>query len=294
MYKTVPRKEIIDNFFIYGLKAMQLSSVALILSALASLVLIVIAVIRRSKRILLGLLFWLSFAGLAFIEPATQIGYHYHFAVALPGFAGLCAMALREAAKEWSNFSWSNNERRNAIMLLCLTLSVTWFSLKLYPLVRYWWPVTLETLMLAPDNEWPEVFHAPGSYLNAADEIKKVIPKNGTLSVNRRSEFFYPFTGYVPPSNELANLSSLGFKSGFSVPHIKEALMACAPDIILMNSYDDWVSGYGNAQLFSAIHATGIYEKVWELRFINSSPDDYIRVVIFKKTKETACASLGI
>ncbi|GHT92402.1 hypothetical protein AGMMS49545_09920 [Betaproteobacteria bacterium] len=288
-FNAVAKENIKIQFLFAGLETMKLSAVAMLLSALAFFVLSVIAVLRRSKRILSGLLFWLSLAGVALIEPATKFGFSYHFAVALPGLAGLCALALREAIRAWKNSSWANKQRGDAIALSGVMLCVIWFSLESYPLARSGWPITLETLMLAPDGEWPDQFMADDNLLIAADEIKKVIPENGTLSINRNLEVFYPFIRHLPPSMQLANLSSLGFRLNFSVPHIKEALLACAPDVILMNEYDDWQTGYGNEQLFAAILASEIYEGVWEMRFPGHSPENYVTVVIFRKTKETVC-----
>ncbi|GHT92410.1 hypothetical protein AGMMS49545_09940 [Betaproteobacteria bacterium] len=288
-FGLVPGTEIMDNFSGYGLSAIRLSSEALMISALAGFVLMVIAVTRQNKQILSGLLFWLCFAGIALIEPATKIGFQYHFAVALPGLAGLCAFAFREVARECTHFSWANHKTRDAILLMGVFLFVRWYSSELFPAARHMLPITQETLTLAQNNEWPEVFHEAESMINIGDVIKKLTPENGTLSINRNAEMFFPFTGRLPPSSQLANLSVLGFKTGFSVPRIKEALMACAPDAILMNSYDDWLTGYGNQQVFTAIRETGIYASIWETRYEVSSSDDTITVTLFKKTKETTC-----
>ncbi|GHU42585.1 hypothetical protein AGMMS50289_07540 [Betaproteobacteria bacterium] len=290
-FGAVPRTEIMDNFFNYGLLAIRFFSEALIISALAGFILLIIAVTRQNKRILSGLLFWLCFAGVALIEPATKIGYPNHFAVALPGLAGLCALAFREIASECAHFNWANHKTRDATLLMGVFLFVLWYSSELFPEARYMLPITLETLTLAPNNEWPEVFHEAGGIMSTGDEIKKLIPEDGTLSVNRNSEFFFPVTGRLPPSSQLANLSVLGFKTGFSVPRIKEALLACAPDAILMNSYDDWLTGYGNQQLLTAVLETGIYDAAFEIKFEkeDSSSDEDITVTLFKKTRETTC-----
>ena len=287
LFGSVPKNEILDNFFIFGFSAIELFSTALMVSAAAGFVLIIIAVIRQNKRILLNLIFWLCFAGVALIEPATKIGYQYHFAVALPGLAGLCALTLREVAREYAGFSWANNKTKDAIALIGVMLSMFWFSSEIYLRARDMLPITLETLRYAPNNEWPEEFHEPGSFTGSGDVIKKLIPENATLSVNRNSELFFPYTGRLPPSKQMANLSLLGFELDFSVPRIREALMACAPDAILMNSYDDWMTGNRNAQLFAAIHESGIYEGVYEIAYIDM---DDIRVVLYKKTTATNCA----
>ncbi|GHU08328.1 hypothetical protein FACS1894158_17520 [Betaproteobacteria bacterium] len=287
VFSAVPEGQITANFIRYGLNSIKESSVALILSVLASLVLIPILVIRRSRRTASGFLFWLSFIGVALIEPATKIGYIYHFAMTLPGFAGICALALREVVREWPNFSWANKERRDAIALLGVMLSVLWFSLEFSPWVRSCWPVTLETLDIAPDGAWSEIFEE-SPFLIAAKKIKEVMPENGTLSVNRNYHVFHLLTGHLPPSNQLASLSSLVFRSDFSVSRIKEALMKCAPDVMLIQPQDDWQTGNSNSQLLAAIKEAGIYEIVSDIPIVTTF-NEHITWRIYRKTKETAC-----
>jgi hypothetical protein len=244
-------------------------------------------VIRRSKRVALNFFFWLAFIGVVLIEPATKFAAQYHFAVMLPGFAGICALSLREAAHEWPNFNWINKERRDAIALLGVMLSVLWFSLGFSALARNFWPATQE-MLVAPDEGWPEIF-AENPFLIAAEIIKEVIPENGTLSVNRNMHVLHPLTGYLPPSDQLVNLSSLVLRSDFSVSRIKEALMNCAPDVMLLSLQDDWLTGNSNSELLTAIRKAGIYEMVIEISVVDRTMDASIVWTIYRKTKETTC-----
>ncbi|GHT95473.1 hypothetical protein AGMMS49545_18490 [Betaproteobacteria bacterium] len=281
----------VSGFFTYyGLMAIEEASVALCLSLLAILVLVFIAIIRRSKRIALNLLFWLSFIGFALIEPITKIGVAYHFAMTLPGFAGICALALREIAREWPHLSWANRERRDAITLLGVTLLVVWLSSMCFALSRSWWPQTQETLIAAPTGGWAEESVSLTNYLLAAGEIKKVMPENGTLSTSGHMNSLYPLTGHLPPSYQLGNLSIIALKSDLSVSRIQEALMVCAPDVIMVYMQDDgWFTGYGHKEILAAVMGTGVYEAVTEIPAARRGYGLFISGIIFKKTKETIC-----
>ncbi|GHT94715.1 hypothetical protein FACS1894116_09130 [Betaproteobacteria bacterium] len=280
LFGAIPKEEIQDNFFYYGCQTILLSYTAFGFSVLAIIVLS--SIIRRSRQIFLSSLFWLSFIVLTFIEPATKIGYSYHFAVALPGFAGLCALCLREIAKEWPNLSWASNGKRDAIALPGIALSVIWLSFNLSSMNDDWRLITQETLI---DGDWSALIRDSHTYPFLAAEIEKIIPKNGTLSLNRNLEILYLLTDHLPPSSRLSNLTTLGFHVGFSVPRIKEDLMACAPDVIFMDPHENWLFGYNNFRLFAAIEETRIYEPALEIQFI----DENYRFVIFRKTKETVC-----
>jgi hypothetical protein len=286
MFGVVPKEQITANFFRYGLSMVESSSGALSLGVLACLILILISFIRRSRRAVLSFIFWLSFIGVALIEPAIKIGYPYHFMMVLPGFAGICALASREVAHEWSNLSWANKERRDTIVLLGVMLSFLWFSLEFSPWARIL-PTTLETLV-ASDGDWSEVF-AETAFMRDVEIIKKAMPKKGTLSVNRNLHFFHPLTGYLPPSNQLTNLSSLVVRSDFSVPRIKEVLVGCAPNVMLIYLYDDWHTGNGNSQLLTAIEEVGIYEIVAEIPMVDSVLGISTAWRIYRKTRETVC-----
>ncbi|GHU19265.1 hypothetical protein FACS189475_06180 [Betaproteobacteria bacterium] len=122
-----------------------------------------------------------------------------------------------------------------------------------------------------------------------ADIIKKAIPEKGTLSVNRNLHLFHPLTGHLPPSNQMTSLSSLVVRADYSVSRVKEELMGCAPDVILITLLDDWSTGNSNTQLLSAIQEVGIYEEIVEIPLIDDNLGEPIDFVIFRKTKETAC-----
>jgi hypothetical protein len=289
VFGAVTREQITNNFSNYGLYAINESSIALSTSVLAGLMLIWIVAIRRGRHIALNFFFWLSLIGFALIEPATKIGFSYHFAMTLPGFAGICALALRKVSHELPNLSWVNEKRKNAIALLGIMLSAIWFSIDFSALARNCWPITSETLSAVPYGIWPKGFAERFLFLFTAEEIKKTIPENGTLSVNRNMQVFYPLTGHLPPSNQLVNLSSLVIRSDFSVSRIKEVMMDCAPDVILLSLRDDLGTANGNSQLLTAIEEVGIYEIATEIPIFDEILNVNTAWRIYRKTKETAC-----
>jgi hypothetical protein len=252
--------------------------------------LLILVLVRRDRPLLLALLFWLAFIGAALIEPATKICYAYHFAVALPGFAGLCALALREIIRLRPAMTWMNRRTGNILAATGIVLSAAWF----YPVCLIlsgdrWSLLTLETLATAPGGYWPEKFIEQSNYLLAAAEIKKVSPENGTLSISRGMHGLYPLTGHLPPSLRLHDLSATTILLNFSVPDIRQTLLDCAPDVIMTTVQNDWPTGGGSAHLLEAVLATGIYEAVTEIPATNKRDHGHLGGAIFRKTKATTC-----
>jgi hypothetical protein len=276
----------LEHFIFYGLQAVHLSSVALALSTLAFILLLIVILVRRDKSLFLGSVFWLSFIGAALIEPATKICFSYHFAVALPGFAGLCALALREAIRLWPVMAWMSKGIANTLAAAGVVLSAIWFYPACYDLLRNYWPTTLETLASAPGGYWPEKFITESNYLLAAKEIKKVMPKDGTLSISMGGMYvLYPLTGHFPPSYRLQDLRATAISLNFSVSDIRQALLDCAPDAI-MTTKTDWPASGGGTHLLEAILATEIYKKTTA---IPTGSTNNVFITIFHKTKETVC-----
>jgi hypothetical protein len=126
--------------------------------------------------------------------------------------------------------------------------------------------------------------------LLAASEIKKVIPENGTLSISGFMYALYPLTGHLPPSRFLDNLSMTSILLNFSVPAIRQALLDCAPDVIMTTTRTDWVTGGGRERLLEAVIGTGIYEMVKEIPVSNKRHYGGFGGLIFQKKKETVCS----
>jgi hypothetical protein len=251
--------------------------------------LLILVLVRRDRPLLLALLFWLAFIGAALIEPTTKICYAYHFALTLPGFAGLCALALREIIRLRPAMTWMNRRTGNILAATGIVLSAAWLYPACSGLLRNYWPITLETLAAAPSGHWPEKLIEQSNYLLAAAEIKKVIPENGTLSVSRGMHVLYPLTGHLPPSLRLHDLSTTAILLNFSVPDIRQTLLDCAPDVIMTTNETDWPTGGGSAYLLQAVLATGIYAAVAEIQDSDGQIHGNRSGKVFRKTKATVC-----
>ncbi|MDR1351320.1 MAG: hypothetical protein LBJ59_11230 [Zoogloeaceae bacterium] len=286
VFGSVPDGAHLDHFISYGLMTIYSSSIVLAFSALAIVILLFAIFLRRDKSLLLAMVFWLSFIGTALIEAAMKICYAYHFALALPGLAGLCALALREIIRIWPAIKLSGS-MNNFLAVVGIVLSATWLYSSCSMRSEFYWPVTLETLT-TPGGAWPEKFANQSNYLLAAAEIKKVIPENGTLSINRNMHVLYPLTGHLPPSRRLDDLGAITILLDFSVPDTRQVLLDCAPDVIMITLQDGWSTGGGSARLHEAVLATGIYETVARIPFGNRT-HGHLGGIIFRKTKETAC-----
>ncbi|MDR0736641.1 MAG: hypothetical protein LBF51_07410 [Zoogloeaceae bacterium] len=281
MVGSVPSDRLLEYFIFYGLATIRFSSIALAFGAAAIVILSAVIFLRRDKSLLLATVFWLSFIGAALVESATKICYAYHFAIALPGLAGLCALALREIIRLWRAMEWAHGRINNMLAVTGIVLSAVWLYFSCSRLSMEHWPVTLETLIAAPGGEWPEKFTSRSKYLFMAAEIRKIIPENGTLSISRGMHALYLLTGRSPPVYRLSDLSATAFLLDFSVPDIRQALLDCAPDILVVTTMDE--------PLPEAVLAAEIYETAAKIPFGKLNHGYFDGVMIFRKTKETVC-----
>jgi hypothetical protein len=263
----------------------------LTISAIALFVLAGIAFARKDKKIVMCLGFWLAFIAAGLVEPIMKIGFPYHFAVTLPAFAGICALALREIIRVSPRMQWLNEERRNFILVGGAVCLLIWIFLRCSAMAEYYWPLTRETLAAAPSGNWPEKITEYSNYLLAAKEIKKVIQKDGTLSISGNMHALYPLTGHLPPSHFLNNLSATTILLRLSVPDIRQALLDCAPDVIMTTTRTDWATGGGSARLLEAVIDTGIYEMAAKVPMSNERHYGGYGGLIFRKTKASDCST---
>ncbi|MDR3157745.1 MAG: hypothetical protein LBU11_01780 [Zoogloeaceae bacterium] len=272
----------LKNFYSYGLQAAYSSSIALAFSALSIMVSSIVFFFRRDRSLFLTVVFWLSFIGVALFEPVVKVCYPYHFTILFPGLSGLCALALREIIRLWPVMKWAHGKVNNILVAAGILLSTIWLYFSCSMLAMIYWPFTLETLVAAPGGKWPEKFVHQSELLFIAAEIEKVIPEKGTLSIIMHMQSLYPLTGRFPPSYRLNDLSTTAILLRFSVPAIRQALLDCAPDVIVFTTKED-------RSIFESILATEIYEPVVKIPFTRKKMDHFDGVMIFRKTQETAC-----
>lgn len=252
VYATVSAQRV-QQFLDSGLAAADVAAAALFLSATALAVILAGAGRFRDRRILARLAFWLACAALPLIEPASKIGFPYHFGACLPGLAGMCALAWKVA----SNMGPGAGMLLRAVGGLMAVLILASSRMLLQS-----WPATSAVLDPQARGFWPASYTASSNYLLAADAIRNISPRNGTLSVSGFMFALYPLTGRLPPSPGLANLSAAFIKLDLSVPRMRDALLACPPDVIMTTTRTDWPGGPG---LVEAVEATGLYRKTAEI-----------------------------
>lgn len=268
------------NFFLSnGLASIKEAAAALLLSVLAILALFITAISHKSQKAIFRSVFWMLVTGLPLIEPASKIGFPYHFAVSLLGLSGLCAFAWHEVARQSGSAKWVAMAAGMAAVLLLTNK---------YSALIGNWPTTREAIIATPSGYWPADAVAKSNYLLAAEAIRNSIPRDGTLSVSGFMFTLYPLTGHLPPSPDLANLSAAMIKLGLSQSRLKDALLDCPPDVIMTTTRTDWPGG---ARLLAAVKATGIYEKVAEIANSNDRSYGGFGGIVFRRSGVHLCIS---
>ncbi|MDR2366227.1 MAG: glycosyltransferase family 39 protein [Zoogloeaceae bacterium] len=272
----------LEYFVFYGLTAIRFSPVVITFGALSSMILPIAIFLRHDRSLFLATVFWLSFIGAALIEPAMKMGYVYHFTLAFPGLAGLCALALREIIRIWPAMRWINGRMNNILAVAGILLSSIWIYFSCSKSAIFYWPKTIETLIAAPAGTWPEKFTNRSEYLFMASEIKKAIPENGTLGISNGMHALYPLTGHLPSAYRLNDLSATARLLHSSVPDIRRELLGCAPDVLVVTTMND-------DPLLEAILTTEIYETASKIPFDRQGRGPFDGVIIFRKTQKTIC-----
>jgi hypothetical protein len=279
VYAAIADKRV-EFFFNYGGQALREGTVALIVAGVGLVVTLARSLGGSWLTSLPRLAFWLAAALIPLIEPASKIGFPYHFGVCLPGLAGLAALGWRNACEG------SPIQRRNlaagalGIALLAMVIP------RLGPLSANW-PQTREALASFQTGDWPESFTDKTNYLLAAQAIRQATPPGGTVAISGFMFTLYPLTGHVPPAPELANLSATLIKLGLSGPALRDALLRCPPDVLMTTSRTDWPGG---PDLLAAVRDTGIYAQVAEIPTTNDRAYGAFGGLVFRRTEARACA----
>lgn len=241
-----------NALFISGAStAIQMAKVPLLLAVLAAAALVVGSRAPERRTVWGRALFWLAAALLPIIEPASKIGFAYHFSACLPGMAGLCAFAWRSMpATRW---------RTGALATLAIAAA--------FSLVPVWRlvvdaPTSLAEARRTAASGWREEQHAGTNYLIAADLIDGAASQGGTLSVSGFMYPLFPLTGLRPPSPALSDLSLALIKGEMDGDRLSAALQACSPDVILASNRTEFP---GAEIIDAAVRNTGLYAKIGEI-----------------------------
>lgn len=223
----------------------------LLLAAL-SLVLVPLSWFWPGRRGSAGpFVFWLAAALVPLIEPVSKIGFPYHFAVCLPGIAGLGAVAWRELLA-------GRAVRTRLAVAASLAALAGWMFWPKFASLQNGWPSTRAMLASAAEGRWPAEAVAKSNYLLAADAIAKASPAGGTLSVSGFMYALFPLTGLLPRAYELSHLTASLIGLGMDEAAFGKALMSCPPDVLMTTTRTDWP---GAAALERAVRGSGLYEQ---------------------------------
>lgn len=274
-------------FFMFGGQALHESAMAVIVAGIGFVITLL--------RILAGgivtspsrLGFWLAAALLPLIEPASKIGFPYHFAVCLPGLAGLAALGWRNVCEGTSI--------REVRFALVLTLPLLTVAMPRAMTLSTHWPQTRTVLASFPSGQWPESLVDRSNYLLASQVFRSVVPQlekqgsKGTVAVSGFMYALYPLSGYLPPDPELANLTDTIIRLGLSSERLKERLLRCPPDVVMTTTRTDWP---GSAELLAAVQQTGIYKAAYAIPVTNHRDYGSFGGYIFHVTKLLPCKPL--
>lgn len=269
----------VELFFNSGGQALRESILPLLVAGVGLIVTLARGMSEKRLTSSLKVVFWLTAALLPLLEPATKIGFPYHFGVCLVGLAGLAALG------------WRNLTEGNSKLPLYLTSVAVFTALfmqvipRLAPLGAAW-PQTHEVLATFKSGEWPEGLTDKTNYLLAAQTIRQATPPGGTVAVSGFMFSLYPLTGYLPPLPEFANLSATLIKLKLSGPRLSEELLRCPPDIVMTTSRTDWP---GSSELLAAVRATGIYEEIAEIPTTNDRAYGSFGGLVFRAIKRSPC-----
>lgn len=211
-------------------------------------------------------LFWLAVALLPLLEPLTKIGFVYHFAVCLPGFAGLCAFLCRYTKWPSYDINIRNIKLSVAPSFLALLLACV-LCLNNLPGWRTF-SQSMQVISQFPSREWPDNLVQKSNTLLAAKEIKKLLPPGGTLSTNALAYFLYAVTGAhgpsfpVPDANDPHNLTCLSrtfLHMGQNVDKLAKAIMANPPDVVAVAYTHSVHEPPFTNEIIDALEKTGLY-----------------------------------
>jgi len=231
--------------------AIQMAKIPLLVTAAAVVALLTRACGMHRRAVSGRAWFWLSASLLPLIEPASKIGFAYHFSACLPGMAGLCAWAWRSLTTE----RWKTVATGALAVAAAFSLVPAWQMASLLP-------AGLKEARRTAEMGWSKELHGGTNYLIAADLIRGAAPQGGTLSVSGFMYPLFPLTDLRPPSPSLSDLSLALIKGQMDGDHLSATLRACSPDVILTSNRTEFP---GADIVDASVRATGLYEKVGEV-----------------------------
>lgn len=242
-----------ELFVTNGAAAVREAAAGLVFAGALVLAMALVWLLRRERGAGVRWMFWLAAAALPLVEPATKIGFPYHFSVSLPGLAGLSAVA-------WRHLGAISPRVRIGVGLAGF-LAIASMADKGLALWRSW--PTTRAVLAAPGAQWPHEAVHQSNYLLAAEAIKRSLPATGgSLSVSGFMFTLYPLTGQLPPKADLAHLTEAIIRLNYSSDALSAALQRCPPDVVMTTTRTEWP---GRVELQAAIELTGLYVRADEI-----------------------------
>lgn len=209
------------------------------------------------------MLFWLAAALLPLLEPLCKVGFIYHFAVCLPGCAGLCALA-------WQRIEHCPPLSRLKRRGVALAFLACVFALMGLPAPAKF-GMTLDVVRQYPSTDWPEHYVSQSNTLLTAKALHDILPVDGMLSTSGHTFFLYEVLGVLPPTEgsfapqdifHLSDLSRAYLALGKDASRLAEALRANPPDALAVGfTYSDHEPAFVDGVL-EAVQRSGLYELV--------------------------------
>lgn len=222
--------------------------------------------------------FWLAMALLPLLEPLSKPGFVYHFAVALPGCAGLCALG-------WSKFPHTSPRlRRKGVIALCLAWFIMVLALPGIGQAR----MTLDTLRSFPSPGWPEKYISESNTLLAGKAVRAVLPSDGSLSISGFMFFLYPVTGALPPCPAMSDLSRTFIFSGYDPSRFENMLRKAPPDVLVIAEAHADHAAVFTKELQNAVTKTGLYVRAAEIPVDKKKDYGWIGCTVYRRVLSSA------
>lgn len=269
-----------ELFFSSGKQFIQEANLSLAIASVGFLVTLLRTLGKNSVTSLSKLGLWLATTLVPLIEPASKIGFPYHFSVCLPGLAGLAALG-------WRNIC-DGSRQTLRFHLASSTMCIALFSMLIPRTAELWgnWSQARLVLSTFQSGHWPETLTDNSNYLIAAKVIRQVVPSGGTIAISGYMYSLYPLTNLLPPKPEFSNLTNTIIEMDLSEHRLREALLRCPPDIVMTTSRTDWP---GKPELLAAVRGTGIYEEIAEIPTTNNRAYGNFGGFIFRAKKHFPC-----
>lgn len=210
---------------------------------------------------------------LPLLEPLSKIGFVYHFAVALPGCAGLCALAWGRALPA------SSRLRRGSAVALCLAWAIMFLALPGMGQAR----MTLDVLRAFPSPGWPEKYIAESNTLLAGRAVRAALPPHGSLSVSGFMYFLYPVTGALPSSPAMSDLSRTFILTGYDLPCFEKVLSEEPPDVLVVGETHNEHSAIFTESLREAVKKSGLYVRAAEIPIDGKRNYGWIGCTVYRR-----------